>query len=260
MHYAHYQDITQPYDLVCLSPHLDDAALSCAGELLAARHAGLRTLVITVCTSIPPVSATYSALAVEFHREWGLDEAQAVTTRLGEDGRAMAILGVDDVWLNLDDAIYRMPGHYNSRETLFAMPHASDTLADQLSHILRELMPVLGQARWLIPARVGMHVDHLNVFAAAQAVLTPATISLYEEVPYALTPEWITQRQQMFNSTIDLVPMGPYIAAKIAAIHCYASQMDALFGDGTTMPAQITEYHRHLGHGTPVERRYRLIH
>lgn len=259
MHYAHIRDITHPYDLVCLSPHLDDAALSCAGELLAARHAGLRTLVITVCTSIPPVSATYSALAVEFHREWGLDEAQAVTTRLGEDSRAMAILGVDDIWLNLDDAIYRMPNHYNSRETLFAMPHASDTLADQLSHVLRELMPVLGTARWLVPAGVGMHVDHLNVYAAARSVLAPATISLYEEVPYALTPEWITQRQQMLNiSTFD-VSMGAYIAAKIAAIGCYASQMDALFGDGTTMPAQITDYHRHLGNGTPAERRYRFV-
>lgn len=258
MHYANYRDITQPYDLVCLSPHLDDAALSCAGELLAARHAGLRTLVITVCTSIPPVSATYSALAVEFHREWGLDEAQAVTTRLGEDGRAMAILGVDDVWLNLDDAIYRMPNHYNSRETLFAMPHASDTLTDQLSHILRELMPVLGQARWLVPAGVGMHVDHLNVFAAARAVLTPATINLYEEVPYALTPEWISQRQQMLTITINHIDIGPYIAAKIAAIGCYASQMDALFGDGTTMPGQITNYHRQLGNGAPTERRYRL--
>lgn len=260
MHYAHYRDITQSYDVVCLSPHLDDAALSCAGELIAARHAGLRTLVITVCTSIPPVSATYSALAVEFHREWGLDEAQAVTTRLGEDNRAMAILGVDDVWLNLDDAIYRMPNHYNSRETLFAMPHASDTLADQLSHILRELMPMLGTARWLIPAGVGMHVDHLNVFAAAHAVLSPTTISLYEEVPYALTPEWITQRQQMLNITVYPVEIGPYIAAKIAAIGCYASQMDALFGDGKTMPQQITDYHRQLGNGAPVERRYRLIH
>lgn len=259
MHYANYRDIVQPYDIVCLSPHLDDAALSCAGELLAARHAGLRTLVITVCTSIPPVSATYSDLAVEFHREWGLDEAQAVTTRLGEDGRAMAILGVDDVWLNLDDAIYRMPNHYNSRETLFAMPHDSDTLAEQLTHILRELMPVLGQARWLIPAGVGMHVDHLNVYAAACAVLAPATISLYEEVPYALTPEWINQRQQMLAINVYDVPIGPYIAAKIAAIGCYASQMDALFGDGTTMPAQISDYHRQLGNGTPSERRYRLI-
>jgi LmbE family N-acetylglucosaminyl deacetylase len=103
-----------------------------------------------------------------------------------------------------------------------------------------------------------MHVDHLNVFAAAQTVLAPATISLYEEVPYALTPEWIIQRQQMLNITIRLVEIGPYIAAKIAAIGCYASQMDALFGDGNTMPSQITDYHRQLGNGAPVERRYLL--
>jgi hypothetical protein len=79
MHYRHVSDLTNSYDLVCLSPHLDDAALSCGGELIMARQAGLRTLVVTVCTAVPPESQSYSALAVEFHAEWGLDHAEAVT-------------------------------------------------------------------------------------------------------------------------------------------------------------------------------------
>ena len=41
MHYPDYQHIAQAYDLICLSPHLDDAVLSCAGQLIAARQAGL---------------------------------------------------------------------------------------------------------------------------------------------------------------------------------------------------------------------------
>ena len=258
MHYAALNEITARYDLICVSAHLDDAALSCGGQLLAARHAGLRTLVVTACTAVPPVSASYSDLAVEFHREWGLDEAAAVTTRLGEDRLAMAILGADDIWLNLDDAIYRMPQHYNSRETLFAMPHPSDQLANQLVPILTQLAAHNPQATWLIPAGVGMHVDHLNVFAAARQVLGIATVRFYEEVPYALDASVIAYRRAMLNPTLHASAMGNYLAAKIAAVNCYASQMAALFGDPATMPDQLTAYHRAIGSDGPAERWYEL--
>ena len=256
MHYASMSDITGTYDLICLSPHLDDAALSCGGQLIAARHHGLRTLVVTVCTAIPPVSAHYSDLAVEFHREWGLDEAQAVTTRLGEDRQAMAILGADDIWLGLDDAIYRMPQHYNSRETLFAMPHASDTLATQLTPTLTQLVHANPRATWLVPAGVGMHVDHLCVHAAAQAVIPAPAIRYYEEVPYALNADVIATRRATLNPQLHDTPMGAYLAAKIAAVNCYASQMAALFGDPLTMPAQLTTYHQHIGADGAAERWY----
>lgn len=256
MHYASIADITSTYDLICVSPHLDDAALSCGGQLIAARHHGLRTLVVTVCTAVPPVSAHYSDLAVEFHREWGLAEAQAVTTRLGEDRQAMAILGADDIWLGLDDAIYRMPQHYNSRETLFAMPHTSDTLAAQLAPILTQLVHTNPRATWLVPAGVGMHVDHLCVYAAAQTVLPTAHVRLYEEVPYALNPDVIATRRAMLTPQLHTTPMGAYLAAKIAAVNCYASQMAALFGDPASMPAQLTAYHQHIGTTEPAEQWY----
>jgi len=258
MHYATLNEITTPYDLICVSAHLDDAALSCGGQLLAARQAGLRTLVVTACTAVPPVSASYSDLAVEFHREWGLDEAAAVTTRLGEDRHALAILGADDIWLNLDDAIYRMPQHYNSRETLFAMPHPSDQLAQQLVPILAQLATHNPQSTWLIPAGVGMHVDHLNVFAAARQVLGTANVRFYEEVPYALDASVIAYRRAMLTPTLHASAMGSYLAAKIAAVNCYASQMAALFGDPATMPDQLTAYHRAIGGDGPAERWYEL--
>lgn len=258
MHYAAVHDITTAYDVICVSPHLDDAALSCGGQLMAARLQGARTLVVTVCTAVPPVSAHYSDLAVEFHREWGLDEAQAVTTRLGEDQHAIAILGADDIWLGLDDAIYRMPQHYNSRETLFAMPHHSDTLAQQLVPLLNTLQHTSPHATWLVPAGVGMHVDHLCVFAAAQQALPADRIHYYEEVPYALQADVIATRRAMIHPHLQTTPIGAFLAAKIAAVNCYASQMAALFGDPATMPAQLTHYHQSIDREGPAERWYTL--
>lgn len=258
MHYATLNDIPAGFDLICVSAHLDDAALSCGGQLLAARQSGLRTLVVTACTAVPPDSARYSDLAVEFHREWGLDEAAAVTTRLGEDRQAMAILGADDIWLNLDDAIYRMPQHYNSRETLFAMPHSGDQLAHQLVPILTHIAAHNPHATWLIPAGVGMHVDHLNVYAAARQVLGTVNVRFYEEVPYALDANIITYRRAILTPTLHASAMGSYLATKIAAVNCYASQMAALFGDPATMPAQLTGYHHAIGNDGPAERWYEL--
>jgi LmbE family N-acetylglucosaminyl deacetylase len=149
-----------------------------------------------------------------------------------------------------------MPQHYNSRETLFAMPHPSDTLAHQLAPILTQLVQANPQATWLVPAGVGMHVDHLCVFAAAQAHLPTATLRYYEEVPYALDAEVIATRRAMLSPQLHTTPIGAYLAAKIAAVTCYASQMAALFGDPTTMPTQLSSYHQQIGADGPAERWY----
>lgn len=256
MHYRTLSDITQHYDLVCLSPHLDDAALSCGGTLIQARQAGLRTLVVTVCTAVPPAAQHYSALAVEFHAEWGLDHADAVTVRHAEDLHAMQLLGVDSLWLDLDDAIYRMPDAYNTRETLFAEPRADDTLARDLPPLLRAVAAQVQAPRWLVPAGVGMHVDHLLVLAAATQVLPAAALALYEEVPYALTPAYLETRRAMLQPVVHTTAIGPAMATKIAAVQSYESQMAALFGDPATVGSQLVTYHRAIGDGQPAERWY----
>jgi LmbE family N-acetylglucosaminyl deacetylase len=260
MQYVDYHAIKQTYDLVCVSPHLDDAVLSCAGQLINARRRGLRTLVVTVCTAVPAASASYSDLAVEFHGEWGLSESEAVTTRLREDQRAMQILGADFVWLDLDDAIYRMPDHYHSRETLFAPPHRDDQLAAQLAPMLSHLLNVTQAPRWLVPAGVGMHVDHLAVGDAVQQSIPVACRALYEEIPYALDAgEVQTRRAQLPPHTVISEDIGTVLAAKIAAIGCYASQMDALFKQGGhTMPPLVTAYHQQVGGGHPAECWYHI--
>lgn len=256
MHFRQLSEITQTYDLVCLSPHLDDAALSCGGTLVRARQAGLRTLVVTVCTAVPPAAQHYSALAVEFHGQWGLAHDDAVTVRHGEDLRAMQLLGVDSLWLDLDDAIYRMPDAYNTRETLFAEPRADDTLARDLPPLIQAVQAKIQAPRWLVPAGVGMHVDHLLVLNAAEQVLPRAALELYEEVPYALTPDFLATRRAMLQPVLHTTPMGPALATKIAAVQSYESQMAALFGDPATVGSQLVTYHRAIGDGAPAERWY----
>ncbi len=65
-----FSQIQGAYDHVYLSPHLDDAALSCGGAI--ARHvaAGQRVLVVTICSAVPKARGSINPLADEFHGDW----------------------------------------------------------------------------------------------------------------------------------------------------------------------------------------------
>ena len=122
--------------------------------------------------------------------------------------------------------------------------------------MLRAIAARVQAPRWLVPAGVGMHVDHLNVLAAAEDVLPKDALALYEEVPYALTPEYLATRRALIQPVLHTTAMGPALAAKIAAVQSYDSQMAALFGDPATVGQQLTDYHRAIGAGAPAERWY----
>ena len=94
------------YHTLVLAPHLDDAALSCGGQLADLSAAGEAVLVYTLMAGDPPVGGAGSALVTALHARWQLD-ADAVAARREEDARACAILGAD--WLHgpLPDCIYR---------------------------------------------------------------------------------------------------------------------------------------------------------
>ncbi|MEZ4728018.1 MAG: PIG-L family deacetylase [Caldilineaceae bacterium] len=42
------------YDAIYLSPHLDDVALSCGGQIFGATRTGQRVLIVTITAGDPP--------------------------------------------------------------------------------------------------------------------------------------------------------------------------------------------------------------
>ena len=59
------------YDLIYLSPHLDDAALSCGGQIARFRGEGRSVLIVTVTAGDPPTGAE-SRYIQELHSRWQL--------------------------------------------------------------------------------------------------------------------------------------------------------------------------------------------
>jgi LmbE family N-acetylglucosaminyl deacetylase len=239
------RQIHDNYDHVYLSPHLDDAALSCGGAILSHGVAGKRVLVVTLCTGIPAADASFSELARRFHEEWGLSPAEAVTARLNEDTRSMERLGVDWYWAGLLDAIYRVPQHYNSEAALFGTPMLDDPLrlaARRLVEVLHDRIP---RAALYGPLGVGGHVDHQLTLAGLRDAAAP--FRCYEDVPYVYARGALERRKAMFDkppSTATEIDIVATLDAKIEAIACYASQMKALFGGLAEMRRAVADYAR----------------
>jgi LmbE family N-acetylglucosaminyl deacetylase len=174
---------------VYLSPHYDDAALSCGGAIYQETQAGEPVLVVTICAAAPP-SDTLSAYARQLHRQWG-NTADIVATRRAEDAQAMACLGAASHYLTLPDCIYRGQAtdpvwFYNSDADIFGAVHAADMpLATTIAQSISELTTIATGARFYAPLAVGHHVDHqLTHLAAWQLFNQGQQVVFYEDYPY----------------------------------------------------------------------------
>lgn len=240
-------EINCDYPHVYLSPHLDDAVLSCGGAIAQHIADGQQVLVVTVCAGTPPPGTPYNALAQELHAAYGSDDARtAQELRLHEDAAAMEAIGADYMWLNFLDSIYRMPEEYVSDPAIFGPPAPNDPLSAHVAAFISELHKRCPDAIVYAPLGVGNHVDHQAVFLAAQSLASGEhTITFYEELPYADRVAGSVQRRlkivggQFLPNVIDI---DATLARKLSAIDAYVSQVDRLFGGSNAMIESVTSY------------------
>jgi len=238
-----FNQIQAGYSYIYLSPHLDDAALSCGGAIAAQVGAGARPLVVTLCTAAPPPEGPFSALAQQFHADWNLTPDQAVAARLVEERLAMERLGCDYHWAGMLDAIYRYPTAYDRRDALFNAPAPDDPLFETLANFVGALRERFPDAAFYAPLGVGSHVDHLVTHGAIRATLGPAA-RFYEDLPYAVVPSAIDQRLGQLAGMVSAttIPIDATLAQKLHAIHAYVSQLKELFGGPEAMEQVMTDY------------------
>ncbi|WP_298821306.1 PIG-L deacetylase family protein [Chloroflexus sp.] len=236
------------YRHIVLSPHLDDAALSCGGLIARAIATGESVLVVNVCSGSPSPDTQFSPFAQSLHERWALPPGAVVAHRRAEDAAALSALGADALLGSALDAIYRLPAVYADEASLFAAPFAADPLFDTVTDLIADLIRRSPRAMFYLPLAVGMHVDHQVVFAAASTFLTNtgAQVAYYEDFPYARQPDAVEQRLGMVGRecyTPRYVPLDEsLLTIKISAIAAYSSQLGVLFGGAAAMPVAVTEY------------------
>ena len=235
------------YDAVYLSPHLDDAALSCGGRIAGEVARGERILVATCFTADEPAEPP-SALAADLRRWWSLPAGEVMARRRAEDREACARLGVEPLHLDLAEAPYRLGAeaspHYAALAALFGEPDAADAaaLGPRLERTLRELPP---HRRLLAPLAVGGHVDHRLVRAAVERVAPQS--AFYEEFPYSEW-KWFAVRRALGSPrdwTPETAPSTPAaFERQVHAILAYASQVPAMFRTEARLRKQLRRHHR----------------
>lgn len=157
-------------DTIILSPHFDDAVLSC-WHVLASAH---EVLVVNVFAGEPAAGTLgwWDELA------GAGDSAAAVRARLAEDSRALALAGRTAVNLPFLDSQYRQ----------------ADQAPEEIVQALRDVLPA--GARVYAPASLGdHHRDHTAVRSAALALHAQGTdVALYADLPHATMfgwPRWV---------------------------------------------------------------------
>jgi LmbE family N-acetylglucosaminyl deacetylase len=216
------------WEVICLSPHADDAALSLGGTLA---RLGPRALVATLCGG-PREPRACSPFAEALHARMGVEAATIASVRRAEDETALARLGVARLEAGFDDAIYR---GYDSLEVLLGGAVRPD---DPLAAALDRLIAGLDGALVLAPLAAGGHVDHVQAFAAARRSGRP--VAFYEDFPYVAQHPGVAAAR-VATERLARFSLGepPDLEARIAAVLAYRSQLDLLFGGPGPAEAQI---------------------
>jgi LmbE family N-acetylglucosaminyl deacetylase len=244
------ESIKQFYDAIYLSPHLDDAVLSCSGQIFQAAAEQQTSLIVTIMAGDPP-QAAISEFARGQHYSWQL-LTEASAQRRAEDVAACRLIRADTLHWPVPDCIYRHHpqtglAFYNSDPDIFGPVHPAEfPLIEELAVQLSNLP---SHGRLFAPLTIGNHVDHQLTRLAAEKSFA-GSLLYYEEYPYVQrlggvtaviptdTPHWQAQIIPLTAATLQ---------TKIEAIAAYRSQLDNLFNGRDNMAQLVTTYTQAVG-------------
>jgi LmbE family N-acetylglucosaminyl deacetylase len=230
-----------------LSPHLDDAVLSCGALMNHAR----KDMPVTVATFFTEGGAPpYTLSARCYLRQTRAFDADTLyLARRAEDRAVLEGAAIGCLHAGLTDALFRK----RTRPLLDRLPWAGRLIPEvayiyptyrlhiirsrisghdtnTLRHILETIdqLSMQSSTLFLAPLAVGGHVDHMLVRTAAE--LSQKRVLYYSDFPYnmqyPIDPHFV-QRNVLTQAT-----WSHEITAKLALIRAYRTQVDALFPGG----------------------------
>ncbi|MEO8610248.1 MAG: PIG-L family deacetylase [Chloroflexota bacterium] len=256
-----------------LSPHYDDAVLSCGGLIHKLVGEGKRVVVRTVMGGAPlPKDLPDTPIILALHERWEAGE-NPVEARIKEDEAAVTSLGASAehmvYWM---DCVYRLSRKgealYSSEASLWADIHPDDVAGQLLPTLVFSPQDVI---RGLyVPMGVGKHVDHRIVrnWALELRKQYPwVALNFYEEYPYIETAgavdealKYFAQLQPPLKLEAENVPLQEAdVAAKIKAVGFYTSQIGSFWPDAAAMDTGLRAMLTQTGGGQAAERLWKIV-
>lgn len=182
MHLRNILSIHHHYDHVYVSPHFDDVAASCSGRIFKQMDQGKSVLIVTVFTAAAPHGSKTISNALKSMLNY--------KRRRQEDSTAMQRMGVDYLWLEHPEILFRNQKPWERYWPHYRVTPNNKILCDLLIRELHEICRRTDCANLILPLGVGQHMDHQILFQAGIALLHGKDrnyrIVFYEETPYAL--------------------------------------------------------------------------
>lgn len=243
----HSDTMRSEYDALYLSPHLDDAALSCGGQIFLRTEGGQSVLVVTIMAGQPRTD-TRSTFADFLHHNWGVTAETAVARRRAEDETACRRLGADTLHWSVPDCIYRVHPEtgdplYTSDEALFGdVDEAEEYLVQEIVEAMNELPDA---PHLFVPLTAGHHVDHQLTRKAAERYFGRERLIYYEDFPY------VQRHPDAVDALVgeeaawkpDVIPLTEEaLQARLEASLAYKSQIGTLFNDPQALTDNLHTY------------------
>jgi len=229
--------INKKLPVIIISPHFDDAILSC-GELLQQLAGKINCTIITVFTKAH--GGPYTLSTRQFLRASGVrDGLSLYKERRNEDTKAQKMLAVKTINLGLEDALFRRKKHKTFWGKILAeFDHIYPTyrwhiLKDispsdpAISELKKQLKPYINKKAIIIaPYGLGGHTDHL-VTSKICKELFPNVI-LYSDFPYNIRLNNYGKADGM-----QVYKLQPDMQQKSKLIQLYKTQFKGLFPEGS---------------------------
>ena len=233
--------------LIVLSPHLDDAVLSC-GALMNNARKDMPVTVVTFFTEGGPPPYTLSARCY-LRQARACDANKLYLARRAEDQAVLESTAIGCLHAGLTEALFRrrirpplsplswagqlipeLSHMYPTYRLHIARSHMSPHDASTLRRIQDTIdhLPLKSSTLFLAPLAVGGHVDHMLVRTAAER--SQKRVAYYSDFPYNMR----YRADPSFVQRNALVPTSwsHDLTAKLALIRAYRTQADALFPGG----------------------------
>jgi LmbE family N-acetylglucosaminyl deacetylase len=227
---------------IYLSPHFDDAVLSCGGMIWEQTRSGETVEIWTICAGSPQRGVPLSEFALALQAEWK-GGSRPIARRRAEDRAACLEVGALPRYWRLPDCIYRrLPNGeevVSDNDDLWLPVHPGELDTVQRLRVwLRRALP--REAAVVCPLSLGNHTDHRLVRAAAESLRRP--LYYYADYPYvARRFFWMPPglpEEQLHRVAVSAEGFRAWKAGAAA----YSSQISSLFASLDDMYSQLEEF------------------
>jgi len=226
---------------IYVSPHFDDAVLSCGGLIWEQTQKGIPVEIWTVCAGEAP-PGPLSLLARTCHQQWDIETAEdLIAARCIENQEAAALVGAETVNFSIPDCIYRRsPASDFFYPTDVFVPIHSDEKnmdAEIAVALTSELQP---EDVIVSPLAIGGHVDHVLTRLAAEHLDRP--IWYYADIPYLINnPEMLVPATKGLMGTLYPISENG-LGVWQNGISVYVTQIPMLFENKGKMEEAVRLY------------------